>query len=113
MLLLDELKYRSWALGRQLKPIYLSLQLETALLLAADGENKNKKKKKKEEEEEEEDDDDGPVQEQLVRLRAKESVLRKQIGHLVVKLPATSKTVQPQTDDEVKKKITTQIIEKE
>ncbi len=99
-MLLDELKYRSWALGRQLKPIYLSLQLETALLLAADGENK--KKKKKEEEEEEEDDDDGPVQEQLVRLRTKESALRKQIGHLVVKLPATSKAGQPQTDDEVK-----------
>ena len=100
-MLLDELKYRSWALGRQLKPIYLSLQLETALVSEARSEDKKRRKKKKEEEEEE-DDDDGPVQEQLVRLRTKESALRKQIGHLVVKLPATSKAGQPQTDDEVK-----------
>ena len=65
----------------------------------ARSEDKKRRKKKKEEEEE---DDDGPVQEQLVGLRTKESALRKQIGHLVVKLPATSKAGQPQTDDEVK-----------
>ena len=84
---LDELKYRSWALGRQLKAIYSSLQLE---------------KTTKEEEEEEEDDAVLPRHEQLVRLRATESVLRKQIGHLLDKLPgavaSTTKTT-PQADD--------------